>query len=174
MSWHDIISWPDSMLWHDIISWYDIMSWHDVMAWYHIVSWRDMMSRHDIKSSYYMIIISCHFIRSPLAWFIDFPGCWGRTRDGTLNRQDPYSHSLPRQTATFVRANLNDKKSPRRFMEALSAIGKSEWCFALYRNRQRTQFQMIWYVCHTPNTILDPHNPGKSIISCLLIKLKLH
>ena len=41
-------------------------------------------------------IMSCHYMRLFLVWSIDFPGCRGGgvTRDGTPNRQDPYSREL--------------------------------------------------------------------------------
>ncbi len=70
------------MLLHDSISRNDIMSWHDIML------------RRDIKSFHYMIMMSCHFMISFLARSIDFPGCWGRTRDRTPNRQDRMSYIM--------------------------------------------------------------------------------
>ena len=61
-----------------------------------------MMSRHDIKSSYYMIIMSCHFIRSPLAWSIDFPGCWGENE-----RQDTKPPGPLQQRAAWGKTRLH-------------------------------------------------------------------
>ncbi len=160
MSWHDIISWPDSMLWHDIISWYDIMSWHDVTAWYHIVSWRDMMSRHDIKSSYYMIIMSCHFIRSPLAWSIDFPGCWGENE-----RQDTKPSGPLQQRAVWGKTTLATIS-----WNLCGTIGQR-----VFRSRPvpMTFCWIAWPRRETPNSIFDPRHLGKSIKSSIAIPIKL-
>ncbi len=49
-----------------------------------------------------MIIMSCHFIRSSLAWSIDFPGCWGENA-----RQDTKPPGPLQQRAVWGKTRLH-------------------------------------------------------------------